>query len=90
MLTKNTFINIWIWLWIVLSIAYIWYDLFSKFTMNVMQKSYVAWQTDTVNSIITEANKWCDGFNVFSWDKKVTLINVECLQTNTGTWNQTK
>lgn len=90
MLTKNTFINIWIWLWIVLSIVYIWYDLFSKFTMNVMQKSYVSWQTDTINSLITEAKKECKPFEVYSWEKKVALINVECLQTNTGTWNQTK
>lgn len=81
MLTKNTFINILVWLWIVLSISYISYDLFSKYTINIMQRSYVSGQTDTINSLIAESTKGCDWFNVFSWEKKVMLINVECLKT---------
>lgn len=80
MLTKNTIINISVWLWMVLSVSYIGYDLFSKFTVNVMQKSYIAWQTDTVNSLITEAKKWCEWFKVYNKDNEVTLINVDCLK----------
>ena len=45
-----------------------------------MKKSYISWQTDTINELLIEANKWCEWFKVFSSEREVTLINVECLK----------
>lgn len=80
MITKSIVKNILVWVWIILSVMYIWYDIFSKFRVNIIQKSYISWQTDVINSIINESKKWCEWFKVYSADKEVILINIECIK----------
>lgn len=68
-------------LWIFISVFYIWFDAYSKFKTQIIQWSYEAWISSTVSSILEKANdKECKTFDVYLWDKKATLINVECLQ----------
>lgn len=75
------FTKIFIWLWILISVLYISYDVFSKFRINLMQSSYTAGQTDTIKALIERAKKDCNPFNVYEWEKnKVDLINIECLK----------
>lgn len=80
-MTKLPIKSILIWFWIIVSILYIWYDLYSKFKLNIVQNSYQSWINDAVSSLLKESkNEKCQAFDVYSWENKVTLINVDCLQ----------
>ncbi len=79
---KNMFQKIWIIVWIILSVLYIWYDVWSDFKVNMMQSSYQKWVTDTLGQVIAESEKWCTWFDVNLVDKKATLVNTKCLESS--------
>lgn len=73
-------------LWIFISVVYIWFDAYSKFKTQIIQSSYDAWISSTISSILEKANdKECKPFDVYLWDNKTTLINVNCLQKSEST-----
>ncbi|MDD4151935.1 MAG: hypothetical protein PHR68_04940 [Candidatus Gracilibacteria bacterium] len=79
------FTKIFIGLWILISVAYISYDVYTKFKISVMQTSYTAGQTDTIKALIERAKQACQPFSVYEGEKnKVDLINVECLKNEGG------
>ncbi len=75
--------NFWNWktivvtIWIILSVLYIWFDIFNKFVIWMYQN----WYATAVNSLIEQAsNKECKSFTVYNDKNKVELVNVACLQ----------
>lgn len=73
-------------LWIVLSVAYILFDQATKLLNNV----YIQWRANAVYEIITQVTKECKPINIYVWDKKVDIVNVECLKEATNTWTTKK
>jgi hypothetical protein len=70
-----------LWLYVLVSIVFIVYTLFVGFRDGVLRNAYEAGRSDTVNALIGKATDGkCEAVNIFSGDKKVDLINVECLQ----------
>lgn len=68
-------------IWAIFSFLFIAWNLYQSFKYNVMQNAYMTWQNETINKLIEQAkNKECKPFNVYSWENKVDLINLECLQ----------
>jgi hypothetical protein len=82
---KSTFLT----LWVVFSFVYIAYSIYNNFRVNVIQNAYTAGQNDTVKAFIMQAeNKECKPFNVYMGDKKVDLVNLDCLQKQQPTAEQ--
>ena len=79
LITKKHIIPFVVLLWFVVSLAYIGQDLWSDFKNQKLKEAYQAGQTDTVNALITEAEK-CQPFMVYSGEKQVQLINLGCQQ----------
>ncbi len=68
-----------IFVWVVLSSVYIVHDLWNEGLKFSFKTGYEKAQFDTINSIIDRA-QICEAFDAFIDQKRVTLINVECLQ----------
>lgn len=67
--------------YIILSLLYIAYTLFAGFRDGMLRNAYDTGRTDTVKALIEKATDGkCETLNVYAGDKKVDLVNVECLQ----------
>lgn len=80
--------------YIVLSLGFIFFTLYNNFKINIIQKSYTTGYTKgqqdaevtTVQKIIKQAeNPDCKPFQVYIDTRKVNLMNISCLQTETKT-----
>ena len=70
---KNWLIGV----WCVFAAFYILHDGY----VYLRYATYTAGQNDTINVLISQAeNKECQPFEVYNADKRVTLVNVVCLQ----------
>jgi len=74
---KKTILYLLVFLWIVFSIVYIINDIWSNFKNVQISNAYQQGRADTVNTLITEAEK-CQPFSVFSAEKQVQLIKMGC------------
>lgn len=73
-------------IWLVLATGYILFDLYSRYRLSTMQQAYNVGVTNTVDSLIKQAEQSnCQPFEVFSGEKKVSLLDVKCLEPKTGT-----
>lgn len=70
-----------IFLWIIFSLVYIFHDIWSDFKLRQLTQAYQQGKADTINELLRQAEK-CDPFSVFSGEKQVQLINVDCLKTS--------
>lgn len=68
-----------LYVWIVFSVIYISYSLYSTFTNVMLQGAYQTGRADAVGAII-EQSKQCQPFNVFVGNNKTDLISVACLK----------
>jgi len=66
-------------LWIVFSLIYIVWDLWSDFENVQIENAYQQGVAAAIDKIITEAEK-CQIVPVFSNEKEVRLISVSCLE----------
>lgn len=66
--------------YIVLSALFIIIVWFNYLKYSVYSSWYDNWVANTINSIISKANEKCEAFTVYSWNNKVWLVNVTCLQ----------
>lgn len=79
-INKSTFIIGMVVVYVVVSAGYIVFNLWSNFKLTVMQQAFLEGRRQTVEELITQAqNKECQAFPVFSGDKKVELLNTQCL-----------
>jgi hypothetical protein len=77
MIKKNILIIIVIAIWLVFSLGYIIWDIWSDFKINQITKAYQAGQTDTINQLIKEA-ELCQPFSVFNNEKQIQLLKTDC------------
>jgi flagellar basal body-associated protein FliL len=77
---KTSILIIVLLVWVVFSLIYIGYDVWTDFKVSQMNRAYQQGRTETVNSLISRANQDCQPFSVNAGDNKVDLINVQCLQ----------
>jgi len=80
-ITKKLILNIVLILWIIFSVIYILYDVWSDFKLKVLNQAYQQGRADTINALIQQAGT-CDSIPIFSGEKKIEVINVECLKTS--------
>ncbi|MEW5907864.1 MAG: hypothetical protein AB1643_01640 [Patescibacteria group bacterium] len=66
-------------IWIIFSLIYIVYDVWSDFKSKQLNQAYQQGKIDTINTLIKEAEQ-CNPLPVFSDEKQIQLINVSCLQ----------
>ena len=64
-------------LWLVFSILYVGWNEWNRFKTFVMERTYVAGRVDTINQLITEAQK-CKVVPVTSGGQQVNLVNIDC------------
>jgi len=76
-ISKKLILNIVVLVWLIFSVVYICYDAWKDFQTGKLAQAYQAGRVDTINSLITEAEK-CQPFSVFSAEKQVQLIKVNC------------
>lgn len=70
-------------LWITFSIIYILWDLYQNTVIGMYNKGYIAAQNATIQTMIQEVkNDQCEPISISSEKDKVTVINVECLNTS--------
>ncbi len=81
-LSKKTAIGIVVVLYIAISLGYILYGQWQDFRADSAQRSFLEGRALTIEQIIQQAeDENCQPFFVFSDDKRVNLINIDCLQT---------
>lgn len=67
--------------YIVLSLLFIGYTVWTNFKLRYAQQSYEAGQRATIEQLITQAQGTdCQPFSVYTDTQEVKLINVDCLQ----------
>lgn len=84
--TKPTIWKTLIGVYVIISLVYMGYTVWSNFKLYYIQQSYTAGQQDTINKLLTQAaDKSCQPFSVYSADQQVQLINTDCLQAGDAT-----
>ena len=78
-LSKKTILYVLISVWIVFSVAYIISDVWGDFKNTQILSAYEQGRVDTINTLITEAEN-CQPFSIFSAEKQIQLININCLE----------
>jgi hypothetical protein len=78
-ITKKLILNIILVIWVIFSIIYIIHDLWSDFKVVKLNQAYQQGRIDTINELIRQAQT-CQQFPVFSGEKRVNLINIDCLK----------
>jgi len=66
-----------VFLWIVFSIIYIVNNVWSDFKNVQLTQAYNQGRTDTINTLIQEAEK-CQPFSVYNGEKDIQLIKKGC------------
>jgi len=79
-ISKKFILNIVLVIWIVFSVGYILYDIWSDFRFKALNEAYQQGRIDTINSLVQQAEK-CEAIPIFSGEKSVKVINVDCLRT---------
>ena len=74
-------------IWAIFTVGYIINDQVGNFKDNYLKRAYLGGQQDAVNKLITQAET-CKTFNVYSGDKKVNLVSVDCLKKQQAGNNQ--
>ena len=81
MFKKEIITKIIVGLWILISFLYIGYNVADKFLNNLVSKAYSVGANDAINKILEKTEeKKCYPIKVSSKEKKVSLIDVECLK----------
>jgi len=82
-ISKKTILYFLVFFWLVFSISYIFWDVWNDFNMRQLSNAYQQGATDIINRLIIESEK-CQLIPIFSGEKQVQLINVNCLNILTG------
>lgn len=84
MVTKKTNLNtkkIILWVYIVLSALFILITIYNNTRQYIYMAGIQNGQINAVNGVIEQAlNEECKAFRVYSWEKAVELVNIQCLQ----------
>lgn len=77
-LSKKTIFHLFIFLWIVFSVVYIAWDLWSDFKNVQMFRAYEQGRADMVSALIQETER-CEPVEVRGSEKQISVIGVHCL-----------
>jgi hypothetical protein len=77
--SKQSILKFVVVLYIVLSAAYILFTQFQTYQANLIQQAYYEGRVATIEELISNAEKSCQPFPVFTEEKQVELINLACL-----------
>jgi hypothetical protein len=80
-LSKKTVFSILIFFWIVFSITYIIWDVWTDFKQGGMIAAYERGRMDTISILISEAEK-CEPVSVVGEEKEISVIALDCLTEN--------
>jgi hypothetical protein len=80
-LSKKTIFSILIFFWIVFSITYIIWDVWTDFKQGEMIAAYEQGRMDTINILISETEK-CEPVSVVGKEKEISVIALDCLTEN--------
>jgi len=78
-LSKKTIMYFLVFLWIVFSVMYIIWNIWSDFKNVRILNAYEQGRIDTINVLITEAEK-CEPVTVTGVEKKISIISTHCLE----------
>lgn len=76
-LSKKTILQIIVLLWIVFSVVYIAWDIWSDFKHGQIISAYDQGKIDIINSLIERAEE-CEPITVTGLDKQVEVIATHC------------
>jgi hypothetical protein len=79
-ISKKQIVHIIAIVWVIFSVAYICYDIWSDFRANQLSLAYQQGRVDTVNALISQAQA-CNAIPVSSATTTIEVVNVKCLQT---------
>jgi hypothetical protein len=77
---KKSIVHVIAVVWVIFSVAYICYDIWSDFKVNQLSLAYQQGRVDTVNALISQAQQ-CNAIPVSSATTTISVVNVDCLQT---------
>ena len=78
-ITKAAILKTLLILYIILSAAYISYNLWRNYQFGVMQQAFLEGRRTAIEEFINQAESSCQPFPVFADERRVEVINVECL-----------
>lgn len=78
-ISKQALIKTALVLYIVLSAGYILLSQAQAYQLRLAQSAYLEGRTATIEQLIEQAESGCDPFPVYTEEKQVQLINVDCL-----------
>jgi hypothetical protein len=82
---KNKIIFAVVLVWMVFSISYIAYDVWSDFKASQMVAAYNQGKADTISALISAAENSCDVIPVSSASKQIGVVNSSCVSSvNSG------
>lgn len=66
--------------WLVAATLYMAYDLWSSYQSRLAKRHYQAGLAEAVSQVIAQAEQsQCQPFEVYSGEKKVFLLDIQCL-----------
>ena len=78
---NNTFLKVIFIVWIVFSIGYICWDLWSDFKFGQLAQIYQQGRVDTINTLIEQV-KGCNPVPITSGTNQVQVLNYSCLDSS--------
>jgi len=79
-ISKKLIFHIIAFIWIVFSVVFILYDVWSDFKNVQISNAYQQGRTDTINALIQQS-KDCQTVPIYSGDTQIQIIDVSCLKT---------
>lgn len=79
-ISKKMIFHIIVVIWIIFSLAYIFWDIWSDFKENQLASAYQQGRVDTVNALISQA-QGCATVPVSNATTTIKVVNIDCLQT---------
>ncbi len=67
-------------IWVIFSIGYICWDIWSDFKLKEMNQAYQQGRVDTISTLIEQAGQ-CNAIPVSSGTTTIRVVNVDCLET---------
>ena len=81
--SKKTIFYFFVLVWIIFSVFYIVWDVWTDFKQVQIMAAYEQGRIDTINVLISEAGK-CEPVYIKGTEKEEKIISVYCLTENIG------
>ncbi|MFW6220194.1 MAG: hypothetical protein ACOC3X_00825 [Nanoarchaeota archaeon] len=80
-LSKKTIIYFIVIIWVIFSVFYIMFDIWTDFKEKENILAYEQGKIDTLNAVIKEA-KTCNEITISNEQDQISIISVDCLEFN--------